>query len=122
MYQVPMFQECLVDGGSKSVYQIRKWNVNGWGGIACTATDVQYSGGMSKRLACQVSVGETRAECGEFPLKGVTVGKIEGWLRRYSYMGNSTTDGLLPSVIGCQTCCPSSSMRKYWCGWTGSRF
>jgi hypothetical protein len=43
-----------------------------------------YSGGMSKRVACQVSVGEMRAECGEYPLKGATVGKIEGWLRRYS--------------------------------------
>jgi hypothetical protein len=75
-----------------------------------------------KRVACQVSVGETRAECGEYPLKGATVGKIEGWLRRYLYVRNSTIDGLLPSVIGRQTCCPLSLKRKYWCRWISGGF
>jgi hypothetical protein len=77
---------------------------------------------MSKRVACQVSVGKTSAECGEYPLKGATMGKIDGWLRRYLCMGNSTTDGASPSVIGLQICCLSILMRKYWCRWIASDF
>jgi hypothetical protein len=68
---------------------------------------------MSKRFACQMLVGEMSAKCREYPLKGATMGKIEGWLKRYLYVGNSTTDRALPLVIGCQIYCLSSSMRKY---------
>jgi hypothetical protein len=67
-------------------------------------------------------VGEMSAKCGKYPLKGATMGKMNGWQRRYSYMGNLTTDGASPSVIGLQICCLLISMRKYWCGWIGNGF
>ena len=115
-----MFQKYFTDRWSESINKITKGNVKHQGGVACTATDVKQ--GNVKKVGLPGVSGGDEGRVQGVSLKGATVGKIEGWLRRYLYMGNLTTDGALPSVIGLQICCLSSSTRKYWCGWIGDRF